>query len=223
MRKSFYLKYLFYILFFSFLATSCTTTKGLSSIPKDEPKDLAINLKSLEKVKAIKIAKNKKEQKKQIALFKKQIKKDSLKFISEIRQHDSLHLAFEKNMQREHIIESAEEFLGTKYYFGGMTKNGIDCSALIFNAYSDNLIDVPRTSLAQSKLGKRIKKEKAKPGDLIFFKTTSKSRITHVGIVTENKDGEIKFIHASSSHGVMISSLEETYFHDAFATIKQLL
>ena len=223
MQKYIYLKYLFYIVFFLFFATSCTSTKGITSLSKDNTNDLTINTKSLEKFKFHNKTKKRKTEKIRIVELKKIIKKDSLNRIVKKFYYDSLHLAFEKNTQREHIIESAEDFLGTRYYYGGMTKNGIDCSALIFNAYSENLIDVPRTSMAQSKIGKRIKKEKAKPGDLIFFRTTRRHRITHVGIVTENTDGKIKFIHASSSHGVMISSLEETYFQNSFAKIKQLL
>jgi cell wall-associated NlpC family hydrolase len=192
-------------------------------VQKDEIKDLSLNTKSLNKKITENKAKARKEEKKRLAELKKLIKTDSLNAITNRKSIDSMHLAYEKNLQRKNIIEKAEEFLGTKYYFGGMTKNGIDCSALIYNAFSENLIDVPRTSRAQAKIGKRVKKEKAKPGDLIFFRTTSKFRITHVGIITENNDGQIKFIHASSSQGVTISSLENSYYKKTFAKIKRLL
>ena len=223
MQKPIDLKHVFSLLLFSLFATSCTTTKGITSIPKVEPKDLSFDAKTILKIKEEKNAKYRKSEKKQLAELKKLIKNDSLLAVVLKFKVDSLHIVEEKNIQRHNIIEKAEEFLGTRYYWGGMTKNGIDCSALIYNAYTDNLIDIPRTSLAQSKLGKRIKKSKAKPGDLIFFRTTTRHRITHVGIVTENNDGEIKFIHASSSQGVTISSLAESYFKRTFAKIKQLL
>ena len=104
-----------------------------------------------------------------------------------------------------------------------MSKKGIDCSALIYRAYQKNDLSVPRTSIAQSELGEKVKLEKADIGDLIFFRTTRRKRISHVGMVIENYNGDIKFIHASSSKGVMISSLEEAYFKKRFVKIKRLI
>jgi len=125
---------------------------------------------------------------------------------------------------RNKIIDSAKIYIGTPYKYGGMSLNGIDCSALIFRAFQKNNHELPRTSSAQSKLGKKIKKNKAEIGDLIFFKTSRRNVISHVGIVVENKNGSIKFIHASSSRGVTISSLDnETYFKKKFAKIKRII
>ena len=104
-----------------------------------------------------------------------------------------------------------------------MTKNGIDCSALMLKAYDNIDFDLPRTSFAQSKIGKKIKKTKALPGDLVFFKTSRRNRVTHVGLITENNNGEIKFIHASSSKGVIESSLEENYYKKTYVKIKRIL
>lgn len=128
------------------------------------------------------------------------------------------------NFQKAEVIETAKEYIGTPYHYGGMSKKGIDCSALMLFAYSKNDMELPRTSRAQSKIGRKIKKVNAEPGDLIFFKTNRrKSVITHVGLVTENHDGEIKFIHASSSQGVVESSLENSYFKKTFAKIKRII
>lgn len=125
---------------------------------------------------------------------------------------------------RNKIIDSAKTYLGTPYRYGGMNKNGIDCSALIVRAFQKNNHELPRTSYAQSKLGIKIKKKKADIGDLIFFKTSRRNVISHVGIIVENKNGSIKFIHASSSRGVTISSLDsETYFKRKFAKIKRII
>ncbi|NJM79845.1 MAG: C40 family peptidase [Flavobacterium sp.] len=77
--------------------------------------------------------------------------------------------------------------------------------------------------IEQSKLGKKVKKEKADIGDLIFFKTTRRKVISHVGMVVANYNGEIKFIHASSSKGVTISSLEQSYFKKKFVKIKRVI
>ena len=125
---------------------------------------------------------------------------------------------------RNKIIDSAKIYIGTPYKYGGMSMNGIDCSALIFRAFQKNNHELPRTSSAQSKLGKKIKKNKAEIGDLIFFKTSRRNVISHVGIVVENRNGSILFIHASSSRGVTISSLDnETYFKKKFAKIKRII
>ena len=128
------------------------------------------------------------------------------------------------NFQKSEVIETAKEYIGTPYHYGGMTKNGIDCSALTLFAFTKNNMSLPRTSRAQSKVGRKIKKSNAEPGDLIFFKTNRRrSVITHVGLVTENHDGAIKFIHASSSRGVIESSLEESYYLRTFAKIKRII
>jgi cell wall-associated NlpC family hydrolase len=128
------------------------------------------------------------------------------------------------NFQKAEVIEAAKEYIGTPYHYGGMTKKGIDCSALMLFAYTKNDMELPRTSRAQSKIGRKIKKSNAEPGDLIFFKTNRRrSVITHVGLVTENHDGLIKFIHASSSKGVIESSLEESYYQRTFAKIKRII
>lgn len=128
------------------------------------------------------------------------------------------------NFQKAEVIEAAKEYIGTPYYYGGMSKKGIDCSALMLFAYNKNDMELPRTSRAQSKIGRKIKKVNAEPGDLIFFKTNRRRNvITHVGLVTENHDGEIKFIHASSSQGVIESSLENSYYNRTFAKIKRII
>jgi cell wall-associated NlpC family hydrolase len=124
---------------------------------------------------------------------------------------------------RAKIIDSAKVYVGTPYHYGGMSEKGIDCSALIYRAYQKNDLSVPRTSIAQSELGEKVKPKKADIGDLIFFRTTRRKRISHVGMVVENYNGDIKFIHASSSKGVMISSLEESYFKKRFVKIKRLI
>ncbi|MFC4738794.1 C40 family peptidase [Flavobacterium ponti] len=128
------------------------------------------------------------------------------------------------NFQKAEVIETAKEYIGTPYHYGGMSKRGIDCSALTLFAFTKNDLSLPRTSRAQSKIGRKVQKSNAEPGDLIFFKTNRRrSIITHVGLVTENNDGEIKFIHASSSRGVIESSLEESYYQRTFAKIKRII
>lgn len=149
--------------------------------------------------------------------LKKRFKEKEKKRFAEVVKDIDIFLT------RIKIIDSARVYIGTPYHYGGMSKDGIDCSALIYKAYKKNNFSLPRTSIEQSKLGEKIKREKADIGDLIFFKTNRRRSISHVGIVIENCKGDIRFIHASSSKGVMISSLMETYFKKKFVKIKRLI
>ncbi|MES2240966.1 MAG: C40 family peptidase [Bacteroidota bacterium] len=132
-----------------------------------------------------------------------------------------------KNSSRlaEKIINSASENIGVPYKYSGTSKSGFDCSGLVYTTFNQFDIKLPRNSEAQSRVGTDLGKNisKAKKGDLIFFKTNGRSRINHVGIVTEAKDDELQFIHASTSRGVMISSTKEAYYEKYFAQINRIL
>lgn len=119
------------------------------------------------------------------------------------------------------IIKYAKSFDGTRYKYGGTTKKGMDCSGLVYTSFKKEDIILPRTSRAMSTQGKKIKLNKLQHGDLLFFKTSKKNVINHVGIVVQTK-GEIKFIHASVSKGVTISSLNERYWKNCFTSIRRI-
>lgn len=122
------------------------------------------------------------------------------------------------------IVSKAMSFAGTRYKFGGNTKKGIDCSGLIHVALKDNDIPFPRVSYQMANEGKRINLKDVAKGDLLFFKTSkSGKRINHVGLVVEVNGGEIRFIHATSSRGVIVSSLREGYWNHAFIKATRIL
>lgn len=120
------------------------------------------------------------------------------------------------------IVRKALSFKGTKYKYGGTTKKGIDCSGLMYVSFKSTNTVLPRTSIGQSKQGIRISESKAQKGDLVFFKTGGKRTINHVGLIVSVSNREIKFIHSSSSRGVMISSLREGYWSSAFAQFRRV-
>ncbi len=123
------------------------------------------------------------------------------------------------------LIHSASENLGVKYKTGGTTKAGFDCSGLIYSVFNSYNIQLPRSSFEQSKLGLIIDRERdnVKKGDLIFFKTNRKSQINHVGMIIEVSDDNVKFIHSSTSKGVIISSTKEPYYQNSFVQINRII
>jgi hypothetical protein len=107
---------------------------------------------------------------------------------------------------------------GTPYRFGGANKQGIDCSALIQKIYLSSFnLKLPRTTARQSRQGYPIQKSKLKVGDLVFFKTSLTEN--HVGIFV----GDGQFLHASSSQGVMISALNNSYWRSKYWQSRRIL
>lgn len=122
------------------------------------------------------------------------------------------------------IINNARRFEGTRYKFGGTTKRGMDCSGLIYVAFQEESIPLPRVSRDMAKTGKRIKLKDVSAGDLLFFKTNKTSRnINHVGLVVDILPNQILFIHSTSSKGVIISSLNEGYWNNAYVEARRVI
>jgi cell wall-associated NlpC family hydrolase len=125
----------------------------------------------------------------------------------------------------DNIIETATENIGVRYKTAGTTKSGYDCSGLVYSTFGLYDIQLPRSSYEQSKIGIDLGQnlKKAKKGDLLFFKTNKRSEINHVGIVTNVEDDDIKFIHASTSKGVIISSMSQSYYQKTFVQLNRIL
>lgn len=121
------------------------------------------------------------------------------------------------------VLAEAETYLGTPYRFGGMTRNGIDCSAFVLSVFGSALgMQLPRVAASQAMEGENIDRTELKKGDLVFF--SHGRRISHVGIVHDVKEnGEIDFIHAATSKGVMVSSLNDSYWGPKFRYAKRIV
>ncbi len=113
----------------------------------------------------------------------------------------------------DRLIGFLDDWYGTRYRLGGIDKSGIDCSALVQSFFASMYgLTISRTCREQYGDTRRIKKAQLQEGDLVFFKTRGRS-ISHVGIYLRNN----KFIHASTSSGVMISDLSDEYFTKRYA------
>ncbi|SHK12800.1 C40 family peptidase [Epilithonimonas mollis] len=124
----------------------------------------------------------------------------------------------------DNILSEAESYLGTPYRFGGTSRSGIDCSAFVLSVFGAAAgMNLPRVAAAQSQEGDSVEKTELQKGDLVFFSHRG-SRISHVGIVEEvTADGEVKFIHAATSKGVMVSSLDDNYWGPKFKFAKRIV
>jgi len=121
------------------------------------------------------------------------------------------------------LIEKASENLGARYRSGGTTRAGFDCSGLMFNTFKNINMTLPRSSHEMANFGIKIDKAHAQKGDLIFFATFGGRRVSHVGMITEVLDDEIKFIHSATNSGVIVSSTKEPYYVRTFVQINRVI
>lgn len=123
------------------------------------------------------------------------------------------------NKDIELLVRTAKSYIGTPYKYGGITRNGMDCSGLMHTTFKAINKSIPRNSQEQATIGKEISIKELRVGDLVFFgdKRLGKG-ITHVGMVTSVADikTNIKFIHASTKLGVIENNLYAEYYFKTF-------
>jgi lipoprotein Spr len=106
-----------------------------------------------------------------------------------------------------------QQWMYTPYKYGGMSKSGVDCSGFSSIAMREIFgVRIPRTAEDQYKAGETVRDGWQKAGDLVFFKNVRGRGIDHVGIFLGNN----RFAHASTKKGVIISDLDEDYYHKRY-------
>jgi hypothetical protein len=114
------------------------------------------------------------------------------------------------------IMEQYEKWKGVSYRFGGTSRAGVDCSGLMLVVFRDAFeIDLPRTSIEQSRVGRSVPREAIRPGDLLFF---SDRKTDHIGVAVDGN----RFLQASTSVGVTISGLD-TYWGVRLSRVSRVL
>jgi lipoprotein Spr len=117
-----------------------------------------------------------------------------------------------ENLTNTGLLKLIDEWWATPYSMGGTSKSGIDCSALtqllMGSIYG---VSIPRNSNDQYKASEQIEDSQLQEGDLVFFHTNGRA-ISHVGMYLTNN----KFVHASTSQGVVVSDLNESYWRSKY-------
>ncbi len=116
------------------------------------------------------------------------------------------------------IIQTAMDYIGVPYVFGGTSPSGFDCSGYVRYVFANAGIYLPRTADEQYELGVPVPMDSLRAGDLVFFSTYDYGA-SHVGIYLS--DGE--FINASSSRGVAIDSLYSEYWGSCYIGARRVM
>ena len=122
------------------------------------------------------------------------------------------------NVASTKILKTAAQYKGVPYVFGGTTPNGFDCSGYVQYVFAKHGIRLTRTADTQALEGKFVSKKSLRPGDLVFF-TTYEPGASHVGIYAGNG----QFWNATSSRGIMLSNLNDSYWGPRYYTARRIL
>ncbi|MCQ4039600.1 C40 family peptidase [Riemerella anatipestifer] len=149
--------------------------------------------------------------------------KTTLARVNNLETKAEIEKAIKHSQTIDEILNQASTYLGTSYRYGGTTRSGIDCSAFVLSVFNEVTgISLPRVAAAQAQEGEMVLKQELQKGDLVFF--SHGRRISHVGIVQEiTEDGDIKFIHAATSKGVIVSSLNDKYWGPRYRFAKRVI
>lgn len=117
-----------------------------------------------------------------------------------------------KDLRQNKLYAFVDEWYGVPYKYGGCKKTGVDCSCFTNILYEEVYRkSITGTAAELYRFCEKISLEKAREGDLLFFKIAV-PYVSHVGVMLRNKH----FVHASTSKGVMVSRIDEAYYKKYF-------
>jgi murein DD-endopeptidase / murein LD-carboxypeptidase len=133
-----------------------------------------------------------------------------------LREH---HIPYDSACTNLELYREVMGWIGVKYKYTGLTKNGVDCAGFVTNI-CNKIYSASLSGSAGNQFSKcaPIEKDLLEEGDLVFFKI-NKTYISHVGLYLANG----RFVHASVHGGVMVSSLEEAYYSKYYYISGRLL
>ena len=141
----------------------------------------------------------------------------------ELAQFSANNKPYELPALADSILERGMSLIGTRYRFGGTSEAGFDCSGFIGYLFKEEAgMQLPRSTRKMINVNAPlVARNNLKPGDLLFFSTNGRGRVSHAGIYL----GDDQFIHSSSrrSGGVRIDSLGDTYWNKTFIEAKRAL
>lgn len=139
---------------------------------------------------------------------------------------DSAHTINTKNVNPTQLVQFAETQIGVPYRYGSCDpKKGFDCSGFITYVFNHFNIQVPRTSYGFTHMGETVPVTQAKRGDIILFTGTDSlaDDVGHIGLITDNNNGAISFIHSTSGKqmAVTVTTLD-SYYKSRFVRIARI-
>jgi cell wall-associated NlpC family hydrolase len=196
-----------FILLFAVILTGCSGSRELTREESERLKKDANGYKTEEIVSTSTLKQ------------KASIDKSNLESISSTIADFMSTYNLQESVSRDEVMFKVIEYLNTPYLWGGTTKRGIDCSAFVQTVMYQALgIMIPRTSIEQSGVGVSVAREELKFGDLVFFDTMRKGRVTHVGIYLSDDF----FVHSGSKTGVIVASLNTDFYARTYLGAKRV-
>ena len=197
-------QYRLYLLLAALVLWSCKTTQPLPEKKKTTTKNntspVNVVFEELEETDV---------KKEEISVAEPTLSKEELELKT---KYAELLEASPKELEIVELYAFIDEWVGVKYKYGGTTKKGVDCSGFT-NLLYNNVFkkELPRSSSDIAAVAKSVSKKELSEGDFVFFSIRSK-KVDHVGIYLTNN----RFVHASTSKGVIISNLEHPYYAKYF-------
>jgi cell wall-associated NlpC family hydrolase len=127
------------------------------------------------------------------------------------------------NIRRD-VIEYAQQFVGTKYKYGGRSpRSGFDCSGFTHYVMNNFDIELPVVSRVQETYGRSIRIRDVQPGDLVFFRKSKRGKVFHVALVVDNDPDGIKVVH-STNRGVVVDNItHNTYWAPKLSSARSII